>query len=146
MRFAYILAFFTMIWPSAALASSVHHVAPPRSQLSGVPDGSLERPWRSIADLLRRGSVNGGDSVLLLDGDYGEVTPVGDENPWRHAEILFTARDAVTTLEFAVRSADGGDSTLLLDNVAVSGAPNVITVQNKLDTSSRVSRNNVVGY
>lgn len=73
MRLAYILAFFTVIWPSVAFAGSIHHVAPPASQLSGNPDGSLDRPWGSIADLFRRGNIRGGDTVLLLDGHHGEL-------------------------------------------------------------------------
>ncbi len=62
----------------------------------------------------------GGETLVTTDGG---VVPVGDANPWYHADIPFTAGESDITLRFASMSANGGDSTLLLDNISINAVP-----------------------
>lgn len=62
------------------------------------------------------------DDETLVTTDGG-VVPVGDANPWYHADIPFTAGESDITLRFASMSAAGGDSTLLLDNISINVVP-----------------------
>ncbi len=75
-------------------------------------------------------------SVVATSDDFGfvdgGVEPVGDLNPWwsvETGELSFVAQDDSITLRLAARPVSGGDTTLLLDNVALvsqSGGENLI--------------------
>jgi len=68
------------------------------------------------------------DGVLVaatseLFPDPGAVIPVGDANPWYHADIPFVAEDSTITLLLSSGPAAGGDATMLIDNVSVMPIP-----------------------
>jgi hypothetical protein len=65
---------------------------------------------------------------VSLDGEVvadtgGGVVPVGDANPWYHADIPFTATEENITLAISTMSAAGGDSTLVVDNISINVVP-----------------------
>lgn len=53
----------------------------------------------------------------------GGVIPVGDGEPWYHADIDFTASAESTLLRIETVSSAGGDSTLVLDNISIIPEP-----------------------
>jgi hypothetical protein len=58
----------------------------------------------------------------------GAIPAVGDDNPWYHADIEFTAPETDITLSITAAPAAGGDATLLVDNVSVvAGVPEPVT-------------------
>lgn len=57
----------------------------------------------------------------------GAVPPVGDANPWYHADIDFTAPVADITLTIASAPAAGGDATLVVDNISMVPVPEPAT-------------------
>ena len=73
-----ILRFFlilTVCFASPALSQTTstetHYVAPIGATLTGTADGSLEHPWSSVSAAIRSGYITGGETLLLMDGDYG---------------------------------------------------------------------------
>ncbi|MEZ6119802.1 MAG: PEP-CTERM sorting domain-containing protein [Pirellulaceae bacterium] len=57
----------------------------------------------------------------LFEG--GGIASVGDANPWYHADVPFTATAETMTLAFATAPLAGGDSTLIVDNIAIVPEP-----------------------
>ena len=51
--------------------AATYYVAPQGTVAAAMPDGSLMRPFASVADALGSGRVKGGDTVLLKDGTHG---------------------------------------------------------------------------
>jgi len=61
-----------------AQAATEYYVAPLGTAPSGTPDGSETHPWLSIGDAISSGTVVGGDTLLLLDGDFGILKISGE--------------------------------------------------------------------
>lgn len=53
--------------------SATYYVAPSGAKVSANPDGSEKSPFPSIGAALGSKKITGGDTVLLLDGSYGDV-------------------------------------------------------------------------
>ena len=62
-------------------------------------------------------------STVDVFGGTGATPPVGGDNPWYPAEIEFTAPTEDIVIKIATAPAGGGDSTLVVDNVAFSVVP-----------------------
>ena len=54
--------------------AATYYVAPLGATLSGTADGSLARPWPSVAAAIKSGRISGGDTVMLMDGSHGMLT------------------------------------------------------------------------
>ena len=73
---------------------------------------------------------------LYIDGDFmedfpepgldGIVEPVGGTQPWYNYEMTFVAESASMELLIQASPLEGGDSTLIVDNVSVLGATSVV--------------------
>ena len=59
---------------SGPAVSETYYVAPLDAVVAGTPDGTEGLPFLSIDAALKSGKVKGGDTLLLKDGAYGEVT------------------------------------------------------------------------
>jgi hypothetical protein len=53
--------------------SATYFVAPLGAAVSGTPDGTEKSPFPSLIVALKSGVITGGDTLLLLDGVYGDV-------------------------------------------------------------------------
>jgi hypothetical protein len=51
--------------------------------------------------------------------DFGTVEPVGDGNDWYHYESTFVAAGDTLFLRIGTSPAEGGDSTLAVDNISI---------------------------
>ena len=57
----------------------------------------------------------------------GTIPPVGEANPWYHADIPFTALEEIITLRVSSQPAAGGDASLVVDNISVRLIPEPAT-------------------
>ncbi|MDQ2089679.1 right-handed parallel beta-helix repeat-containing protein [Marimonas arenosa] len=67
-----------MLWSILAgnsFAQTTHYVAPPGEATASTADGSETKPWATIADALK--NAIGGDTILLMDGDFGMLKIYG---------------------------------------------------------------------
>ena len=73
-------------------------------------------------------------AMVVLDGNVianstdifpapGGVVPVGDANPWHHADIDFMAEKESMVLRIESAAAAAGDATLVVDNVSIVPEP-----------------------
>ncbi len=61
---------FGLIGPATA---QTFYIAPPGAQAVTSPDGSLAKPFPSLSVAFESGKVDGGETLLLMDGKYGSV-------------------------------------------------------------------------
>ena len=64
-------------------------------------------------------------TILLNDVPIAraDITPVGGNNPWYHAETEFVSPWDAVTLKIATAPKAGGDTTMLVDNVTLRLVP-----------------------
>ncbi len=70
-------------------------------------------------------SINGSPVASSIDlfGGAGGIPPVDGADPWYHAQIPFTADAESVVVRFASAPSDGGDATLVIDNVTIAPIP-----------------------
>ncbi len=61
---------FGLVGPAAA---QTFYIAPPGASAVATPDGSLAKPFPSLSAAFKSGKVDGGETLLLMDGKYGSV-------------------------------------------------------------------------
>jgi len=66
------IVFFLLVFTGFSSAETTYFVAPLGAPLSETADGSAEKPWPSLNAAFSNGAVTGGDTILLLDGDFGK--------------------------------------------------------------------------
>lgn len=55
-------------------AAQTYYVAPLGAKIPSTPDGTLEKPFPSLSAAFKSGKVDGGETLLLMDGKYGPIT------------------------------------------------------------------------
>lgn len=55
-------------------AAQTYYVAPLGAKIPSTPDGTLEKPFPSLSAAFKSGKVDGGETLLLMDGKYGRIT------------------------------------------------------------------------
>lgn len=69
-RLAMALIALTTAWSQPVTAAD-YYVAADGVIFPGTPNGSLTHPWKTVTDALNSGRINGGDNILLMDGEHG---------------------------------------------------------------------------
>lgn len=54
-------------------AAQTFYVAPQGAAVSPTPDGSLAKPFDSVFAAFRSGKIDGGETILLMDGRHGQI-------------------------------------------------------------------------
>jgi len=62
--------FLALLLGSMSVAENTHYVAAIKAPRSGVSDGSVGKPWPSLSAALKSGTIQGGDTLALMDGDH----------------------------------------------------------------------------
>lgn len=62
-----------LVLKGAPTLAEIYYVAPPGAVIAGTPDGTEALPFPSLTAAFESGRIAGGDTILLKEGNYGDV-------------------------------------------------------------------------